>query len=280
MRSPSSSTPGVTHLEREPNPRSGGAGTCAIAVMAKVPRSGRSKTRLCPPLGPDQAARLSAAFLRDTTRTILAAARTAPIAAYAAYAPRGEEAGIAPHLPNGIALLLADGTAPAPAGVEGFGRCLLQAIEGMLGRGHAAACVLSSDAPTLPARILVQAALLLLAAGDRAVLGACEDGGYYLLGLKAAHASLFADIAWSTGGVAEATRARARSLGLDLVELEPWYDVDDAASLAVLVEDASAFDAPATRAVLADLAVETASSPAPRTGETIAGATDAVCASA
>ena len=49
---------------------SGTAATCAIGVMAKAPQSGRSKTRLCPPLTPDQAATLSAAFLRDTTGNI------------------------------------------------------------------------------------------------------------------------------------------------------------------------------------------------------------------
>ena len=70
-----------------------------------------------------------------------------------------------------------------PAGVEGFGRCLLHALQGMLAEGHAAACVLSSDGPTLPTERLVEAASLLLAPGCRAVLGPAEDGGYYLLGI-------------------------------------------------------------------------------------------------
>lgn len=221
--------------------------------MAKAPQSGRSKTRLCPPLTPDQAAALSAAFLRDTTENIVAASRLAPVVACAAYAPAGAEALIAHHLTPGTSLVLADGSAPVPAGVAGFGRCLLQAIEGMLAQGHAAACVLSSDIPTLPTRLLVAAAERLLAPGDRAVLGACDDGGYYILGLKRAHARLFSDIAWSTDSVADATRVRAREIGLDLVELEPWYDVDDAASLARLSAEASGYAAPATRAVLARL---------------------------
>jgi uncharacterized protein len=245
-----------------PTSTSGSSATCAIGVMAKAPRSGRSKTRLCPPLSPDQAARLSAAFLRDTTANIQEAARAAPIAAYAAYAPRGAETLVVPHLAVGTDLVLADGSTPAPVAVEGFGRCLLQAIEGMLAHGHAAACVLSSDIPTLPTRLLVLAARLLLAPGDRAVLGACDDGGYYILGLKQAHARLFADIAWSTDTVAAATRARAREIGLALVELEPWYDVDDAASLARLFADRIGYAAPATRAVLARLAETSEAVPA------------------
>ena len=225
---------------------------CAIGVMAKTPQPGRSKTRLCPPLQPDQAAALSAAFLRDTTETIAAAARAAPIQAYAAYAPLGMEAALRPHLAPGTELVPADGAAPMPPGVDGFGRCLLHAVQGMLALGHTAACVLSSDTPTLPVHRLVQAATALLAPGaeGRAVLGACDDGGYYLLGVTAAHAALFTGIAWSTDSVAEATRDRARTLGLELLELEPWYDVDDAASLARLLAETGDGGARWTRAAL------------------------------
>lgn len=218
--------------------------------MAKAPQAGRSKTRLCPPLTPDEAAALSGAFLRDTADNIAAAARLAPIAAYAAYAPLGAEALIAAHVGRETGLVLADGTPPMPARVQGFGRCLLHAIQTMLGRGHAAACVLSSDIPTLPTRLLTEAAELLMVPGDRAVLGASDDGGYYLLGLKASHAGMFADIAWSTDGVAAATRDRAREIGLDLVELDPWYDVDDGPSLIVLMRETGGYAAPATRAVI------------------------------
>jgi rSAM/selenodomain-associated transferase 1 len=229
------------------------ARTCAIGIMAKAPQAGRSKTRLCPPLRPDEAAALSAAFLEDTACNIHDAAERAPISAYAAFAPRGAEALIEAHVGPQTALVLADGTAEAPANVQGFGRCLLHAIEGMLAQGHPAACVLSSDIPTLPTRLLAEAAELLLAPGDRAVLGASDDGGYYLLGLKAAHAWMFSDIAWSTHSVAASTRARAREIGLELVELDPWYDVDDTASLAVLLNEAGGYAAPATRAVIARL---------------------------
>jgi uncharacterized protein len=224
--------------------------TCAIGVMAKAPQAGRSKTRLCPPLRSEEAAALSAAFLRDTTETMSAAARSTAIIPYAAYAPRGADVLLGGCLARGTALLLADGEPIAREGVNGFGRSLLHAIEGMLAEGHAAACVLNSDSPTLPSRLLVQAAELLLAPGDRAVLGPADDGGYYLLGLKAPHAAMFADIAWSSGSVADATRARARSLGLELVELEPWYDVDDVQSLQVLLRDSLDDAAPETKATI------------------------------
>jgi len=169
---------------------------------------------------------------------------------YAAYAPVGAEAMVAAHLAEGTRLLLADGSGPMPDDVNGFGRCLFHAIRGMLDAGHTAACVLSSDSPTLPTRLLIQAVEMLLLPGDRAVLGAADDGGYYLLGLKAPHAAMFADIAWSTASVAEATRTRARSIGLDLVEISPWYDVDDAASLEILLADTDGYAAPFTMAAI------------------------------
>jgi len=210
--------------------------TCAIAVMAKAPQPGRSKTRLVPPLTPAQAAGLSAAFLRDITENVLAAGRLARIQGYVAYAPLGLEALFDGHLAAGTGLLLADGSTEMSFRVQGFGRCLLHAIKSLLDEGYGSACVLNSDSPTLPTAILRHAAQLLAAPGDRAVLGPADDGGYYLLGLKSAHAHLFEDIAWSTDQVAEQTALRARQIGLELVMLPNWYDVDDANSLFRLID--------------------------------------------
>jgi uncharacterized protein len=227
--------------------------SCAIGVMAKAPEAGRSKTRLCPPLLPEQAAEMSAAFLRDTIENIVLAGCSAPIEAYAAYSPQGSELLLRPHVGMSTKLLLADGSGPAPDGVDGFGLCLFQAIQDMLAQGHMAACVLSSDCPSLPTRLLSQAAEILLAPGEHGVLGAARDGGYYLLGLKTAHAQLFKDIAWSTSSVADGTRARAREIGLELKELDIWYDVDDAASLDILLEEREGYAAPRTAEAIARL---------------------------
>jgi rSAM/selenodomain-associated transferase 1 len=224
---------------------------CAIGVMAKAPRPGFSKTRLCPPLEPDQAAALSAAFLRDITENIAVAARATEISGYVAYAPKGAEALFDGHLAAGTGRLLADGLGSMPPGVQGFGRCLLHAVAAMLALGHRSAVVLNSDSPTLPTELLIRTADALSAAGDRVVLGPADDGGYYLLGMKAAHARLFADIAWSTDSVAATTRVRAAELGLPVVELPSWYDVDDHAALSRLACDTSGYPAPFTAKALA-----------------------------
>jgi rSAM/selenodomain-associated transferase 1 len=231
--------------------------TCAIAVMAKAPQAGRSKTRLLPRLQPDAAAALSAAFLRDITENIALAGRAAAIHGWIAYAPADARACFDGHVAEGTDFTLADGAIDVPADVTGFGRALLHATTDLFARGYGAVCVLNSDSPTLPTARLVAAAHALLAAGDRAVLGAAEDGGYYLLGMKQAHARLFADIAWSTESVADATRARAAEIGLPVTELGTWYDVDEPAMLDRLAAELArgrerpGYAAPATEACLA-----------------------------
>jgi len=232
--------------------------SCAIAVMAKAPQAGRSKTRLIPPLSPQEAAGISAAFLRDITENLRLAAEEVPVAPFVAYAPAGGEELFEGILAPGTGLLLADGSLEVPATVSGFGGCLLHAVVELLGRGYGSVCVLNSDSPTLPTKYLKRAVELLEAPGDRVVMGPAEDGGYYLLGMKRAHAHLFADIAWSTADVAAQTRARAAELGLPMVELGAWYDVDDAEALARLLSDLSAPDAlgyaaPSTAAFIAEL---------------------------
>ena len=117
------------------------------------------------------------------------------------------------------------------AWLPNFGDCLLHTIEEIFARGHASAVVLNSDSPTLPTALLVETAEVLARPGDRAVLGPSSDGGYYLLGLKAAHRHMFEDIAWSTERVAKQTRERAREIGLDVHRLPVWYDVDDVEGL-------------------------------------------------
>lgn len=222
---------------------------CAIGVMAKAPVPGRAKTRLCPPLHPAQAAALSAAFLRDITENIALASRAAPIQAFIAYAPAGDEASFGGHLAEGTGLVLADGTPPMPPFVQGFGRCLLHAAQALFAAGFAAVCLVNSDSPTLPTARLIEASQWLRKPGDRIVLGPADDGGYYLLGMKRPHAHLFADIKWSTSSVAAATRARAATIGLDVLALDTWYDVDDAASLQRLIAGGDdGYAAPASQA--------------------------------
>ena len=209
------------------NPAIATAANCGIAFMAKASAPGRAKTRLVPPLTFEEAAVLNTAFLQDVADNVLLAAgdaeRHGGIAGYAAYGPPGSEDFFRRTLPGGIGLI--------EAWRQNFGDCLLHAIEQIFAHGHASAVVLNSDSPTLPTAFLVETAAALARPGDRAVLGPSSDGGYYLLGLKAAHRHMFDDIAWSTEKVAKQTLERAREIGLDVHRLPVWYDVDDVEGL-------------------------------------------------
>jgi rSAM/selenodomain-associated transferase 1 len=206
------------------------AGSCAIGIMAKVPQSGRVKTRLVPPLTPDEASALSGCFVRDVGASIAAAARSHPaIHGVAVYLPRGEEDALAGMLPDDFWLL--------PQRGGDLGERLLHAIEDLLAAGFASACLVNSDSPTLPERLLREAACALERPGDRVVLGPAADGGYYLVGLSRPHPRLFEEIAWSTPAVFGQTLERAREVGLEVHLLPEWYDVDDGESLRVLCRE-------------------------------------------
>ena len=222
---------------------------CAIAVMAKAPRAGRAKTRLCPPLTPAQAAELGVAFLRDITENIRVAGVTTSLAGFVAYAPEGEETLFDGLLVPGTGLVLADGSITLPHGVEGIGRSLLHAATSLFDQGYASVCLVNADSPTLPTEFLRDAAAALARPGDRMVLGVAEDGGYYLIGLKSQHATLFQGITWSTDRVSAQTLQRAASLRLEVVTLPVWFNVDDAASLTRLLADLATVDQAAARPV-------------------------------
>jgi glycosyltransferase A (GT-A) superfamily protein (DUF2064 family) len=97
--------------------------------------------------------------------------------------------------------------------------------------------VVNADSPTLPPLLIAAAVAALRAPGERAVFGPACDGGYYLVGLKRPHRRLFEDIPWSTEAVLTATLARAAEIGLEVVLLPRWYDVDDAATFALLEDE-------------------------------------------
>jgi uncharacterized protein len=200
--------------------------TCGIAVMAKASIPGRTKTRLAPPLTPEEATACNTAFLRDIADNILAASVEASIAGYMAFGPPESEPFFRENLPGEIGLI--------EAWNPDFGDCLHCTLAALLRRGHRSAVVLNSDSPTLPTALLVETAHVLTRPGNPVVLGPAQDGGYYLLGLKDAHRRLFQDITWSTEHVARQTLDRAAELGLPVHVLPEWYDVDDLGALRML----------------------------------------------
>ena len=214
-----------------------------VVIMAKQPAVGRTKTRLCPPLAPGEAAALYEAMLWDTIELIaglegvqLAVAVTPPEAANSLFAQKGKRSDIliAQERQRNSAIVL-------PVAGADIGECLDRALSHLLAAGHSRAIALNSDGPTLPAACLRQAIVQL----DNAdvVLGPSEDGGYCLIGLKQPRPELFRDIEWSTERVTAQTLAIAESLGLSVALLPPWYDVDTGADLDRLERELAALPA-------------------------------------
>ena len=202
------------------------ASLCALAVMAKAPRAGKVKTRLSPPLTLAQTAALNICFLRDTARNLQGVEGAEGLVCYT---PVVDEAAFEGLLPSQFQLI--------PQRGDAFGERLLLAAEDILACGYGSVCLIDSDSPTVPRSAFDRAVAELRKTGERVVLGPSHDGGYYLIGLKAAHPEPFQRITWSTGSVAEETRERCREAGLELVELPVWYDVDDAATLGLLSDE-------------------------------------------
>ena len=203
-----------------------------LSIFAKAPVPGHVKTRLRPVLDEEQAARLAAAFVRDTL--LKAAQLGPPVTVYYA----GDRALLVPLAPPNVRWAEQGGgdlgarmaCVPAP--------CL----------------ILGADSPHLPLSLL-SAALAAVPAYD-VVLGPAEDGGYFLIGLRAPQPALFEGIAWGTEAVLAETLAKAAALTLSVSLTPPWYDLDTPDDLHRLVRDladvppGSEDDCPATRAAL------------------------------
>jgi uncharacterized protein len=232
---------------------------CAVAIMAKASVAGTVKTRLAPPLTHQEAAELNTCCLTDVAANIVAAANQVPIQGFAAYHPLGSEAFFDDLLPVGFKLL--------PPRESTIGRSLFHAARDLFNAGYSSVCLVNADSPTLPTEFLVETVRQLRDSGDRVVLGPAADGGYYLIGLKHFHQRLFEEIDWSTERVFRQTLARADEIGVTVAPLPKWYDVDDAATLAMLAREIgpcrsivspylNGYRAPSTTAFIEKLAAE------------------------
>lgn len=184
-----------------------------ICVFAKPPAPGRVKTRLVPLLGSRGAAELATAFLQDSWTAITALPWAQPVLA-------STEEG----RPDGL-------RGPVEVWLQEAGDLGVR-LENIVRRAlcnHPYAIVIGADSPGLPAKFLEQAREAL--AQVDAVIGPCEDGGFYLLGLRNCPEGLLSGIPWSAAKTFEETIAKIRAAGLTTQVLGPWFDVDTAKDL-------------------------------------------------
>jgi rSAM/selenodomain-associated transferase 1 len=201
----------------------------AVAVMTKVPGVTAVKSRLHDTLGEARATELYRCFLLDRLDAL---ATLRDITGVVAFTPPGAEAVMKSLAPSALRLV--------PQRGADLGERLSNILTDLLDLGHIVALAVDSDSPTLPMAYVTEAATALSGATCDVVLGPCEDGGYYLVGLRRPQPALFEGIPWSTDAVFAMTLQRARARGLSVHVLPQWFDVDTEADLRRLHADLTA----------------------------------------
>lgn len=175
-----------------------------LIVIAKAPAPGRSKTRLCPPCTPEQAARLAEAALADTLAAVAATPADRRVLVL-----DGEPGA---WLPDRFEVVAQRG--------GGLDERLAHAFEDVGGP----ALLIGMDTPQVTPRLLHAAARRLRAAD--AVLGPALDGGFWALGLNHPDRSLMVGVPMSVENTGREQRERLRAAGLRIGVLAPLRDVD------------------------------------------------------
>jgi uncharacterized protein len=183
-----------------------------ILVFARFPERGRCKTRLAKGLGEDNALIIYQALLDHT----LAVVQSTPYRKVLMVDPperAADAAEWAPGMDDYIGQAVGD-----------LGERMYRAVETGFSNGAKKILLLGCDCP----QISKDSVISTFNALDRCdvVLGPTDDGGYYLLGLKEAHPSLFRDIPWSTGNEFEKTLNILKFQTLSYISLDAFSDVD------------------------------------------------------
>ena len=179
----------------------------ALVVLAKHPTPGRSKTRLCPPCLPEQAAAIAHAALLAT----LAACASVPAARHV-LALEGP-----PETWTGC------GFDVLPQRGDGLG----ERIDAALADAGWPAVLMGMDTPQVAAAEIEAAGRSLMAPGVDAILGPCPDGGYWIIGLRHRCRGAFAGVPMSAANTFDCQLRRLRELGLHVEVVGTHRDVDE-----------------------------------------------------
>jgi uncharacterized protein len=193
-------------------------GKIAVAILAKEPRAGKSKTRLCPPFTADEAARLAHAMLLDTFDAVLSTRSTRRVLFL--------EGRPGSWIPGGLEVILQSGEDHAARIGAAFAALDQPAI------------LVGMDTPQLTAEILDDACARLADRSVDGVLGPAADGGWWLAGLRIPNPAAFHGVPMSQADTLERQRERFASLGLRWAELPELADVDDWASASTIARAA------------------------------------------
>jgi uncharacterized protein len=194
-----------------------------LVIMAKAPKPGMVKTRLSENFPPHAVTALCRCFLEDT----LALAKSLTSVEIAVMCPELDQDELARLLGNTVQIVEQKG--------EGLAAGLTSVFRNFTGRGRQHVIAFNSDSPHLAASVL-NGAFEILATHD-VVVGPTHDGGYYLVGAKAAYTSLFEGDGMGTRSALDRLLARTKVLELSTGFTEPFYDIDVASDLIQLARE-------------------------------------------
>jgi rSAM/selenodomain-associated transferase 1 len=183
-----------------------------LVIMAKAPKPGTVKTRLVPSLSPTAVVAFYRCLLEDT----LALARSLSNVQVAIMCPHSDVDELA-RLAGGKATVVQQNGEGLAAGLTSVFAHFAEAQPRRV-------IAFDSDSPHLP-RSVLEDAFETLAARD-IVVGPTQDGGYYLVGARASHPTLFARDGMGTSSALERLLSRVQALDLSLGLLDPFYDID------------------------------------------------------
>jgi uncharacterized protein len=210
-----------------------------LVIMAKAPKPGMVKTRLAKSLPPHAIVELYRCLLKDTVEL----ARSLQSVEVAVMCPVFDEDELSKWLGNQVRVV-------AQAG-KGLAAGLTSVFRHFTAAGSSEIIAFNSDSPHLSPAVLEEA-FGILSTHD-VVIGPTDDGGYYLVGAKTAHPSLFEGDGMGTGRALSRLLARTKILELSPGFTQTFYDIDVASDLTRLEKDLrnSPSRAPRTAAWLA-----------------------------
>ena len=190
-----------------------------LIIFVKNAVAGKVKTRLAATVGPEKAVAVYQLLLRRTQ----AVTRELPVAKVVYYSDYPEEDNWS----------VPDYTKRTQAGAD-LGERMHDAFRREFAAGYTHICLIGSDCYELTAEIILQAFEKLTQ--NDVVIGPAEDGGYYLVGLKSPHASLFIGKIWSTSSVLADTLYSIKAAGQTVALLPQLTDVDEEKDLSSIRE--------------------------------------------
>lgn len=120
-----------------------------------------------------------------------------------------------------------------------LGQKMRRAFQHSIETGAQTIVLIGSDIPDISADLLQQAFTSLRT--REVVIGPCQDGGYYLIGMVAEQASqlyplLFEEMPWSSGELLATTLSRLEKAGYEVAILPTLRDIDLPADLPFALE--------------------------------------------